>query len=64
MLKPQIRTFAKRIGYKEIGKPFPRWVDNFGIPVTEKEIEETYEGVMEIKKLDEEVKEKENERTT
>lgn len=58
MLKPKVNSFAKRIGYKQISKPFPRWIDNLGMPVTEKEIEQTYEAVMEIKKLDEEVKEK------
>jgi len=58
LLKPKVNSFAKRIGYKQISKPFPRWIDNLGMPVTEKEIEQTYEAVMEIKKLDEEVKEK------
>ena len=50
MLNPIVKTFAKRIGYKEIGKPFPRWVDNFGLPITEKEIIETYDAVKDIKK--------------
>ena len=54
MLKPRINSFAKRIGYKQISKPFPRWIDNLGMPVTEKEIEETYEGVMAINNLEEE----------